>query len=166
MKLSPILSPDGRPMYSAGGGQSYKTAVKHGFVVSLEWVGTGKKAYPAMVIWPASNVFVTGEGNGMWLIARRAITEFVGFNKEDKCTGGPSEHCLREARLALPILGKDINDRYALNDLVDVVVTFAPELVLMPVTPRSIQQELKTPPMWEMTAINKSSGKTLSESEV
>lgn len=166
MKLSPILSPDGRPMYSAGGGQSYKTAVKHGYVVSLEWVGAGKKAYPAMVIWPASNVFVTGEGNGMWLIARRAITEFVGFNKDDKCTGGPSEHCIREARLALPILGKDINDRHALNDLVDVVVTFAPELVLMPVTPRAIQKELQTPPMWEMTAINKSSGKTLSEIEV
>jgi len=153
-------------MYSAGGNQSYKTAVKHGFVVSLEWVGNGKRAYPAMVIWPASNVFVTGEGNGMWLIARQAITEFVGFNRDMKCTGGPSEHCLREARLALPILGKDINDKHALNDLVDVVVTFAPDLVHMPVTPKAVQQALKTPAMWEVSATNKNTGKVLNEREI
>lgn len=166
MRLSPVVTPDGRPMFSAGGNQAYKTAVKHGFVVSLEWVGDGHKAYPAMVIWPASNVFVTGDGNGMWVIARRAITEFVGFNKDDKCTGGPSEHCIREARLALPILGKDINDRHALNDLVDVVVTFAPELVLMPSTPKLVRKELQTPAMWDVTATNKNSGKVLHESEV
>lgn len=150
-------------MFSAGGGHSYKTAVKHGFVVSLEWVGEGRKAYPAMVIWPASNIFVTGDGAGMWCIARRCITDFVGFNSHDKCTGGPSEHCFREARQALAILGKDPNDKSALTELVDVVVTFAPELVLMPVTPNHIRKELDNPALWDVTKSDKSTGKILEE---
>lgn len=166
MKLSPILSPDGRPMFSAGGGHSYKTAVKHGFVVSLEWVGEGRKSYPAMVIWPASNVFMAGTESGMWCISRRCITDFVGFNSNDKCTGGPSEYCFREARQALAILGKDPNDKEALVDLVDVVVTFAPELVLMPVAPKSIRQELDNPALWDITTSNKSTGKIIEEISV
>ena len=168
MKLSPLLSPDGRPMFSAGGHQAWKTATKHGFVVSLEWVGEGKKSYPAMVIWPASNIFAqsTGEGNGMWCISRRCITDFVGFNVNDKCTGGPSEHCFREARQALAILGKDPNDKAALTELVDVIVTFAPDLVLMPVTPLAIRRQLDNPEMWDVTHTSKSTGKILSEASV
>lgn len=163
MKLSPILSPDGRPMFTAGGGHAWKTAVKHGFVVSLEWVGEGKKSYPAMVIWPASNVFVAGDGAGMWCISRRCITDFVGFNTNDKCTGGPSDHCFREARQALPILGKDPNDKEALVDLVDVVVTFAQELVHMPVAPKEIKAKLDNPAMWDVTTKIKGTNKIIDE---
>ena len=61
MKLSPILNPQGLPMWSAGG-HSWKTKVHRGFVCSLEWIGEGKKSQPAMVIWPASNVFASREG--------------------------------------------------------------------------------------------------------
>jgi len=166
MNISPILSPDGRPMFSVGGPTSYKTAVKHGFVVSLEWIKLGRHIRAAMCIWPASNVFVTGEGQGIWTITRNAITDFVGFNKDNKCTGGPSEHCLREAKEALSILGKDPNDRAALFELVDVVVTFAPELVLMPATPKQVKKQLEDPAMWEVQATNKDTGKVLSEAEV
>lgn len=102
MRLSPVLSPSGEPMFSAGGGEAYKVAVKHGYVISLEWVNLGKHIRAAMCIWPASNVFVTGEGQGIWTITRNCISEFVGFNKDDKCTGGASEHCFREAKLAMP----------------------------------------------------------------
>ena len=166
MNISPVLSPSGEPMFSVGGNQAYKTAVKHGYVVSLEWIRLGKHIRAAMCIWPASNVFVTGEGQGIWTITRNCITEFVGFNKDDKCTGGPSKHCFREAREALPLLGKDVNDKAALHELVDVVVTFAPELVLMPATPKHIKQALDTPAMWEVTATNKDTGKVLNEAEV
>jgi len=166
MQLSPILSPDGRPLFSAGGQQSFKTAAHKGWNVSLEWVGSGRKAYAAMVIWPASNVFVAGEGAGMWCISRRAISEFVGFNADDKCTGGPSEHCWREAREALPILGKDINDKQALTSLVDTVVMFAPELTLMPSAPKTVRKDLDTPPMWEVKASIKESGKVINESMI
>jgi hypothetical protein len=165
MNLSPIVTPQGEAMWSAGG-NSWKTRVHRGFVCSLEWIGEGKKSQPAMVIWPASNVFASREGSGLWVIGRRAITEFVGFNKMDKCTGGPSEHCLREARLALPILGKDINDKEALHALVSVVVTFAPELVMMPATPQIIKDAHAAQKMWDVSVTNKDTGKTLSEVEL
>lgn len=166
MRLSPVLSPSGEPMFSVGGNHSYKTAVKHGYVVSLEWIAIGRHVRAAMCIWPASNVFVTGEGQGIWTITRNCITDFVGFNAQDKCTGGPSEHCFREAREALPLLGKDKNDKYALHELVDVVVTFAPELVLMPATPKHVRKALEAPEMWDLTATNKDTGKVLHEASV
>lgn len=165
MNLSPIVTPAGQPMWSAGG-NSWKTRVHRGFVCSLEWIGEGKKSQPAMVIWPASNVFASREGSGLWVIGRRAISEFVGFNSNDKCTGGPSEHCIREARLALPVLDKDINDKEALSALVDVVVTFAPELVTMPVAPKIIKDSFETPALWDMTVTDKSTGKTIKEHSI
>jgi hypothetical protein len=134
--------------------------------VSLEYVGSGRKSYAAMVIWPETNVAVAGEGAGAWCISRRVITDFVGFNADGKCTGGPSEHLMREARLSLNTLGKDINDKQALLSLVDAVVTFAPELVLMPATPKAVKQQLDDEPMWTVEAKNKASGKTIHEGEV
>lgn len=163
LSVSPILSPDGRPMFSVGGRNAFKTAVKHGYVVSLEWIRLGKHIRAAMCIWPASNVFVTGEGQGIWTITRNCITDFVGFNSQDKCTGGPSEHCFREAKEALQILGKDPNDKGALYELVDVVTTFAPELVMMPATPKAVREQLDTPAMWDVTASNKDTGKVMQE---
>jgi hypothetical protein len=102
----------------------------------------------------------------MWVISRRAITEFVGFNKDDKCTGSISEHCIREATESLPILGKDANDKAALTALCDVVLKFAPDLVHMPVTPKDVRAELDNPPLWEISATNKATGKVIQETEV
>lgn len=166
MQLSPVFSPQGLPMFSAGGSHAWKTHEFRGWIVSLEWVGQGKRSAPAMVIWPQTNVLVTGEGNGMWVISRRAITEFVGFNREGKCTGSASQHCFRECLEALPILGKDRWDKQAFLSLVDAVIRFAPDLVHMPTTPRRIQKELDTPAMWEVERKDKSSGKTLQEVEL
>lgn len=166
MQLSPILSPDGRPMFSAGGQAAWKTATHRGWVVSFEWVGGGKRTAPCMVIWPETNVFVRGEGAGMWCIGRRAIGEFVGFNALDKCTGGPSEHCWREAREALPVLGKDPNDTQALHSLVDTIVKFAPELAMMPVAPKIIRETQDNKPMWDVQSVDKCTGKVLDERAV
>ena len=166
MKLSPIQTPDGRPIFSMGGAQAYKTHNHRGYVVSLEWVGQGHKSYAAMVIWPESNVFVAGEGCGAWCISRKVISEFVGFTAEGKCTGGPSDHLIREAQEALTILGKDKNDKQALLALVDAVVTFAPDLVLMPATPKIVKQQLDDAPMWEVKASIKETGKVINESMV
>lgn len=167
MKLSPVLSPEGLPMWSAGGEHAWKTFEYRGFIVSLEWVGNHRMARKCMVIWPASNVFVQGAaGEGMWVISERAITAFVGFNANDKCTGSVSEHCHRECREALPMLGKDANDRHALNALIDTVCRFAPELVSMPVAPQALRKELRGKAMWDVVATNKNSGKTLTEASV
>lgn len=167
MEMSPVIGPSGEPVFVAGGKHAWKTHEFRGYVVSLEWVGrSSKRAQACMVIWPQSNVFVPSASNGMWVIGRRAISEFVGFNREGKCTGGASEHCFREARAALPSLGKDIDDKNALHALVDAVVRFAPDLVLMPATPRFVREELDGEAMWEVTASNKVTGKVLSEAEV
>ena len=66
LSISPIVSPNGDALFSVGGKNSYKTAIKHGYVVSLEWIRLGRHIRAAMCIWPASNVFVTGEGQGIW----------------------------------------------------------------------------------------------------
>lgn len=63
-------------------------------------------------------------------------------------------------------MGKDINDKQALMALVDTVVTFAPDLVLMPATPRIVKEQLDNAPMWEVQASNKSTGKVMHEGMV
>lgn len=166
MQLSPVLSPDGRPLFSAGGEQAWKTFEHRGFVVSLEWVGDHRRALPCLCIWPASNIFVAGEGCGIWVISRRAIGEFVGFDGNDKCTGSASEHCYRECLEALTILGKDRNDKQSFLALVDCVVRFAPELIHMPPAPKRIKRDLSGEAMFEVTATNKNTGKVISEAVV
>ena len=167
MQMSPVLSPAGQPVFTAGGNQAWKVAEHRGYVCSLEWIGQGKKAKPAMVIWSASNVLQAGtESLGMWAILRTAITEFVGFDKDGRCTGSVSEHCLREAKAAMPLLGKDPNDKQAHLALCDVVLKFAEQLVHMPVAPREIRKQLETPPMWQVKAQIKETGKVIHEGEV
>jgi hypothetical protein len=169
MHLSPVLDPSGNPVFSAGGRHSWRVHEHRGYTVSLEWVisGTRRRAAPCMVIWSSENVFIPGTSErGMWAIGRRALSEFVGFDRDGKCTGGASVHCLRECHEALPILGKDRNDKQALMALIDCIVKFAPELHRMPVTPAWLHRKESAPPMWEVTATNKSTGRVLSESEV
>ena len=166
MHLSPIVSPSGDPVFTVGHGHSWKQATFKGFNVSLEWVGNGRRSQPCLCIWPASNVFVAGNAPGIWVIGRRAMTEFVGFTKEGKCTGLPSEHCFREAKEALTMLGKDKNDQHALKALCDVVIQFADDLVHMPPTPPKVKKELAGEAWWEVTATNKNTGKVISEGAV
>lgn len=167
MHLSPVLSPSGEPIFSAGGEDAWKVEEYRGFVVSLEWVGGNSRTpQPCMVIWPASNVFVAGSTPGMWTIGRRAITEFVGFTKDNKCTGSASIHCYRECYEALPMLGKDRNDKQAFLALVDTIIKFAPELVHMPVAPKHVKKKLAGDPTWEFTHTDQSTGKTVKEATI
>lgn len=166
MNISPILSPSGEPMFSVGGKLAYRTAVHRGYVASLEWIKIGKHSRAALCIWPESNVLVQSSDSGAWAITRNCITEFVGFNPDGTCTGGASEHCFREAQEALAVMGKDRNDKQALLALVDTVVRFAPELVLMPATPKMVKKQHAGQAMWDVQASDKSSGKILSEASV
>lgn len=161
MNLSPILASDGSPIFNAGGRHAWKTFTHRGYVCSLEWVGSGRRAQPCMVIWSDSAL-----ESGMWCISRRALTEFVGFDANDKCTGGASEHCVREAFESMPILGKDPNDKQALLALIDVVVRFAPDLVHMPVTPPEVRRDLDHPALFDVTVADKSSGRVLAERSI
>lgn len=164
MHLSPIFSPSGEPIFVVGQKHSWHQATMRGFNVSLEWLGDGRRTQPCLCIWPASNIFTTSNvGHGVWVIGRRAMTDFVGFNSDGTCTGLASAHCQREAREALGMMGKDIDDLQALTALCDVVIRFAPDLVTMPVAPRAVAKDLQGEAMWDLQTTNKASGKILSE---
>lgn len=133
MNFTGNLTPNGRPIFGMGGKQAYKTTGHMGFVVSLEWVNTGKRTTPCMVIWPERTGSNAVEA-GAWCIGRAAITEFVDGN-------APTVKCIHEARDALRTLGKDQADEQALSALVEAVVKFAPELLLMPATPQPANEQ-------------------------
>ena len=166
MQKSPILTPDGRPVFMAGGPDAWKVTPHRGFVVSLEWLGNHRRAEPAMIIWAETNILTAGEDNGFWVIGRRALTEFVGFDKNGKCTGSGSEHCFREARAAMPAMGKDPNDQQAFLALVDCVIRFAPDLHHMPPAPKRVRRRLAGEAMWEVTASDKNTGRVIQEAAV
>lgn len=134
MNFNGNLTSDGRPIFSMGGKESFRTFSHRGYVVSLEWVGNGKKTAACMLIWPERTSLGDDVENGAWCISRRAITEFVGFTTDGTCTGEATAHCIQEAREALPVLGKDKSDEQAMSSLVEAVVKFVPELMLMPAT--------------------------------
>jgi len=164
MNVSPVLSPSGEPIFQAGGDTSWKTCEHRGWVVSFEWARRGRKVKAVIVIWPAVNIFsLSAIKAGMWTISREVMSEFVGFDRDGKCTGSASEHLYREALAALPMLGKDSNDKQAFISLVDTVIRFAPDLALMPAAPPAVRKELKGEALWDITATNKNTGKTISE---
>ncbi len=140
MNFNGNLSTDGRPIFSMGGNQAWKVRSHRGFIVSLEWVDTGTRAAPCIVIWRERTSLADDVEAGAWCIGRRAIGEFVGFTTEGKCTGEATEHCIQEAREALPVLGKYQSDEQAMSALVEAVVKFAPELMLMPAKPQPVNE--------------------------
>lgn len=167
LDMSPILSPSGEPLFRAGGEASWKTAEHRGWVVSFEWARRRRKFKAMLVIWPAANVFaVSAIKPGMWAISRETMTDFVGFDSDGKCTGSASADLYREALEALPMLGKDRNDKQAFLSLVDTVIRFAPDLATMPAAPPRVRQKLAGEPIWEVSATHKNSGKTISEASV
>lgn len=166
MQISPVLSPSGEPLFTAGGRHAWKVAEHRGWVASLEWARRRRKTMRMLVIWPASNVFMVGARPGMWAISEAVISTFVGFDRDGKCTGSGSTDLYREALEALPMLGKDRSDKQAFLSLVDTVIKYAPDLVLMPAAPPRVRNELKSDPMWDVSAVKKSTGKTISEASV
>ena len=134
MNFTGNLTPNGRPIFGMGGKQAHKTTGHMGFVVSLEWVGTGTRAVPCMVIWPEGTSLTDAVEAGAWCISRTAVAEFVDAS-------APTRKCLKEARDALRTLGKDEGDEHALSALVEAVVKFAPELMLMPATPQPANEQ-------------------------
>lgn len=167
MQMSPVLSPSGEPIFTAGGNAAWKTAEYRGWVVSFEWARRRRKLKAMMVIWPAANILAPSAVQaGMWAISRDAVTAFVGFDRDNKCTGGASTDLYREALEALPMLGKDKNDKQAFLSLVDTVIRFAPDLALMPAAPKVVRQALIQPAMWDVSATNKNTGKTISEASI
>lgn len=139
MEQSPVLGPNGKPIFQVGRiyfkQQRYKD-----YYVSLEWCGEGKRVEPCMAIWSATNFAAEP---GVYVIGRSSLTKFVEPN------GKPTLQAFKEAAMALPILGRSVLD-IEIHALVDTILAFVDDVVHMrPKPPRP--QEFHTAPMWEMT---------------
>lgn len=164
MEVSPIVSPSGDPVFSIGGEASWKTGTLGEWNASLEWARRGRQHIRILVLWPISQSYTTKPG--AWTIASDAMLEFLEFDRDDKATGRPTDFCMEQAKEALPMMGRDRNDKQALFGLVDAVMRFGPDLATMPATPIAVQRALAGEAMWQMETIDKASGKTLKEAEV
>lgn len=87
-----------------------------------------------MVIWPEGTSLTDAVEAGAWCISRTAAAEFVDAS-------APTRKCLKEARDVLRALCKEEGDEHALSALVEAVVKFAPELLLMPLTSQTATEE-------------------------
>lgn len=178
MHRSPIPDAQGNLIYRFGGDDAWRQFSHRGFTVSIEWAFgvTHRRLPPVMAIWSSHGLLTSPTArDGTWVISRNDIANFfrdrdggtdaAGFEIR-KLTGGPTLYCHQQAREALPMLGKDPNDRQAFTALVDCVMKFGEWLALIPPAPAARVRKEATPPMWELTAINKATGKTLAEAEV
>lgn len=168
MHVSAVEGPTGEAVFTMGGPRSWKTAAMKGWCISLEWAKSGRKFPRVLVIWPEGTP-LAAKGTvkpGAWCISHTSMVLFLEFDKDGLATGKPSDLCFIEAGEALEMLGKDRNDKQALFSLVDVVIRYGLELAEMPVAPMHIKRLLSDGPMWDMTEVDKSSGKTVREASV
>jgi hypothetical protein len=130
LSQSIVVSAANRPMFSVGGASSYATHVFKGYVVSLEWDDTDGE--PVMLIWPA----LSWKDSGVFGICLSSAGKYADPN------GQPTKEGLYECGMALSLLGKAALP-IELNVLVDVVMRFLPDLILMPPAPRALRRAAK-----------------------
>ena len=156
----------GRATYLLGGDDAWMTEQDGEWLVSLEWGQVGQETRRYLVIVPASSILQGADSDrGGWAISQTAAVHFVGFNRSDKCTGTLSPWGMRQVIEALPSLGRDINDKRAAMSLAGVVERWLPEINRMPSAPVRVVREHRGPAMWEVEVTDKSTGKTILESE-
>lgn len=169
MEVSPFLSPAGEAVFKFGGPHAHSVHALHGWVCSLEWTKERRRFIRSLVIWPApGSLAMPGSiASGAWTITDSAVTELLDVDRDGKATGRfRMPFAEEQARQALPILGKDPNDREALRSLLDVVMRFGPDVYTIPVAPRAAREALAGAPMWDIRARAKSNGKVISEASV
>lgn len=152
MDLNPrIVDVAGREMYTVGGDSSAFTAAYKGYCVSLEWFVGARSTEPMLAIWPAVNE----RESGVWGICLSSAGKFATPE------GTPTPGAFVEAAEVL----REVFDRPALKvevaGLVDVLMRYIPDLILMPPTPRQIVLDSRGKPIWEVT--RQENGKTVQE---
>jgi hypothetical protein len=130
---SVVVSAANRPMFGVGGESSYATHEYKGYVVSLEWdLSEGSTPEPVMLIWPA----LAWKESGVFGICLSSAGKYADPN------GSPTKEGLYECGMALSLLGRAVLP-IELNVLVDVVMRFIPDLILMPPAPKALRRAAK-----------------------
>jgi hypothetical protein len=162
MDLTHVIDPlHGRPMWAVGSGPTHLQATHRGYCVSLEWLaeGNSRDVERVLCIWPLAQE----RNSGVWAICGSAAVKYAHFDTNGKPTGTPTVYAWKEARTTLT----DVFDRVALGieiaALLDVVMRYLPELVLMPPAPRGYLKDTRQP-LFEVT--QKVDGKVIQQDHV
>lgn len=133
-----VLNATGQAMFGVGGEASYSTHQYKGYVVSMEWDDSDGE--PLMLMWPALN----GRGDGVFGICLSSAGKYADPN------GRPTNEGLFECGRALKVLGRALLP-IELNNLVDVVMRFLPDLLRMPPAPRAVRLAAKGHAIMDIT---------------
>lgn len=145
---TPIVGANGGALYGIGGPSAFKTYARRGFNVSFEWV----ENEPCMLIWS-----IRGEDAGVFGIALSSAGKYADPS------GRPTRECFKECRSALiEVMGGSGID-IEVYALVDVVMDGMNTLLTMPPAPVAVRRDDKGAPIWEITEVDKQSGKTIRE---
>lgn len=152
MDLNPrIIDTAGREMFTVGGDQAAYTTTYKGYCVSLEWFVGQRTTEPMLCVWPVINQ----RESGVWGICLSSAGKFATPE------GTPTPEAFTEAREVLVTMF----DRAALgvevNNLVDVLMRYIPDLILMPPTPRQVVLDSRGRPIWEVE--RQENGRTVAE---
>ena len=152
LNQSVLVSAAGRPMFGVGGDSAFSTHDYKGYVVSLEWDEVDGE--PIMLMWSAG----CGRESGVFGICLSSAGKYAQPN------GQPTDEGLSECIRALPLLGR-MQLPMELNNLMDVVMRFMPDLLRMPPAPRVLRLRAKGKPVLDVTQQDRH-GYTVSEASI
>lgn len=138
LNQSYVVSASGAPVFGVGGAGAFATHTMKGYVVSLEWDETDGE--PVMLVWSA----MAGRDAGVFGICLSSAGKYADPS------GKPTDEGLYECGMALPLLGRGLTP-IELNALVDVVMRFIPELLMMPPAPRALRKAAKGEALVDIT---------------
>ena len=151
LNQSAIVSATGQAMFGVGGATSYATHEFKGYVVSLEWDLSEGTTEPVMLMWSQH----AGRHAGVFGICLSSVGKYANPN------GTPTDQGIIECAKVLPLLGKDLRPT-ELNNLMDTVMRFLPDLIRMPPAPKAIRRAAKGEAYMDIEYQNHD-GKTISE---
>lgn len=153
---TPLVDTLGRDLYSLGGPTSWKTGTYKGYCVSLEWFSGRRTTEPMLAIWPVAG----GREAGVWGICLSSVGKYADPS------GKPTPEAFAEARATLVECFDRAPLQVEVNTLVDVVMHYIPDLILMPPMPRDARQAEAGKALLEVELSDENTGKTLSEDTI
>lgn len=152
LNQSILVSAAGRPMFGVGGHTAYATHDYKSYVVSLEWDDTDGE--PILLMWSAA----CGRESGVFGICLSSASKYADPS------GRPTDEGLAECIRALPLLGR-AQLPIELNNLMDVVMRFIPDLLRMPPAPKALRKAAKGRAYLDVTQQDQN-GRVLSEASI
>lgn len=151
---SVIVDSRGRQVFTFGGPEAYATHDYRGYFVSLEWFIGRRSTEPMMVLRDAKQ----GLNAGAFGICLSSIGAYADPDTPSNAAPGALARC----RQQLDCLGKADLPIEA-NKLLDVILHFAPALILMPPAPRDVVRAAQPKSLLDVTITHEETGKTHSE---